>query len=747
MITPEQARAELERRRQQTSAITPEQARAELERRLIEKKDAGIVRNIAGSIVRPFERLAASALEQGGGTAAFIADRLTPNALTGGKNVYASRQDAVNQNRNVFDKGFSATRALTGETPKPVKNVADLTGTALEAASVVAPVVRAPAFFGKVAKGSIGKAAAEGALTAGAAGFVGGTGRGLQEGKDVGSALEQGAIEGAIGAPIGLALGGVAGSLVRAPKLATKTGRDTIRLEGAKSNFAKDLDNVLSTKSLQTKVNDLQKQNVPIKDILNDLNIAQGIKVQDKKVVVDEAVEAIQKNLDKAQNAKARLLPEADRFVPKTSKEEIRKLAIADISGKQLELDEKAIIERINKQLDAFPDEMTLKELDLRRAKARNSAVDAKGQQKSDSEYAAIENALRKVLFDKTDNLPEGVDADGSIRGLNSYIRQQLKAQEFLDKSLRGQTVKGGRLGEYFARGIGAVAGSQGGILGALAGSEIAGYVSNVVSNNVLGSSVKMRLIREAAEETADPKIIQAAEELIQKLKLRQFPALPPRSMPFQSKIESGRPIQLGVSTVDEKGVQRIPNMSLQNTANNTVTMNANTSIPQSSAPQQGLSSRLSTAIKERADLFKDPKNLEKGFIKNPFAQDVVQNTDTPAFPKRKAVPPKGLQQESKNVSLPSDNDTPQPLSRELISEIERRKRPIPRSAEEITPEYKKNISDIIDVLRGVNKVSDVKKDELLSDMAAIIEDLGFGIPRTTAGKVKLLELIYRGEI
>jgi len=546
------------------------------------KKEVGMLRSIGGSITKPFEKLSATALKFGGGAVAYGLDAVTPS-----KKTFSSFKDATEKVGTGFDKGaFSATKAFTGEQIQPVSSVKDLAGTALEAASIAVPVVRAPAFLGKIAKGAVGKAAVEGALTAGASGFVGGTGRGLQEGRDIGNSLEQGLVEGAIAAPLGLALGGIGGAIVRAPKLATKAGRSEASTQAAKEGFSRDLDALFSsTKSLQASVSDLQKAQVPVKEILSDFNIAKNIKVQNKTVVVDDAIIEIQKNIDRASASKRELLPEIDKFVPPTQREEIRALALANIDKQLLDLDQQDLIRRINNQIDAFPDSLSLVDVDKTRAKAFNSARDAKGQQKSDSEYAAIENALRKILFDKTDNLP--FDTTGEIKGLNVYIRNNLKTMEFLDKKIRGQKVVGGRLGEYFARGIGAVAGSQGGVLGAIAGSEIAGYVSNVIVNNNLGSSVKMRLIMTAAKETGDPQVIQAATDLVNKLRLRVLPALPAPSSQFKSQIPSGKTIPLGASTIDElqapTGDQSlIPSMSRQNTANTTTTINPNIAINQS---------------------------------------------------------------------------------------------------------------------------------------------------------------------
>lgn len=89
-------------------------------------------------------------------------------------------------------------------------------------------------------------------------------------------------------------------------------------------------------------------------------------------------------------------------------------------------------------------------------------------------------------------------------------------------------------------------------------------------------------------------------------------------------------------------------------------------------------------------------------------------------------------------------------LSNDLIEASVASKLP-PRTAERMkpnfTPELNKNIAEIIDAQRGIKKVSPEKMIELEADMSSIIEDFGFAIPKTKAGRLKLLDLIYNQAI
>ena len=89
---------------------------------------------------------------------------------------------------------------------------------------------------------------------------------------------------------------------------------------------------------------------------------------------------------------------------------------------------------------------MSLKEIDQFRATFRQSARDAKGLLKRSSEYATLEKALRDTEFNITDNLQSlGIEKAGEFKSLNNYVKDMINTSEFLNKTLRGQTVKGGR--------------------------------------------------------------------------------------------------------------------------------------------------------------------------------------------------------------------------------------------------------------------------------------------------------------
>ncbi len=441
------------------------------------------IAGVAGEIVKPFERIGSGVL----------------NLLPG---------EDKSSRTGLFGNEVPTLGYRDGEKLQGADLAKDVAGTALEAGSYAIPV-------GAGARGltAIGKGVVAGAKT----GALMGAGQALQEGKTTGEVITESLKYGAGGALFGgaipLAVTGVPAVAKGAKALANgKTANIKTSLGSyAEDAVKKETSSLLGSTRSISKANDLAaSKGVNLNDIISDPTVFNGIKIVDKKIDPNDAIQVLDDRITTLVDAKKNMLPEFDRLVPKQSKEILRERAIADVKGKVLPQDEASIIESINSQIDALPNELSVSDIDAIRAKARTSARDAKGIQKRSNEYAAIENAARDTVFDITDNLP--VANPQEYKAVNDTIKQWIIARDFLENNLKGQVVKGGRLQNYVARGIGALAGYQTGPLGAILGSEFGGTISNIIVNNQLGSSMKMKLIKNI---TDDPAIIKKAEELL----------------------------------------------------------------------------------------------------------------------------------------------------------------------------------------------------------------------------------------
>lgn len=335
----------------------------------------------------------------------------------------------------------------------------------------------------------------------------------------------------ALGIGFPLALRGAEGGLNTVRGVYNKAKQ----LTDIEAGIAKEVDSLFKqTRGIENKVKLAEQKNVNLREIISDPTVFKGVKIEKGAINPDEAIAVFDTRIDTVLDAKNKLLPEIDKFVPKTSREALIKEAIEGIRGTVSPADEADLINAINKQIDALPEELSLVEMDSLRARFRQSARDARGLQKRASEYSALENTFRDKVFAITDDLP--FDTNGEFAALNTYVRDMIEAKTFLDKTLRGQKVKGGRLGTYVGRLLGGFAGSQAGIFGTILGSEVGGTIAKILQNNQLGSSMKMKLIRNI---TDDPKILKEVDNLLKGVSEYNpllTPTLPPGAIPLGPK-------------------------------------------------------------------------------------------------------------------------------------------------------------------------------------------------------------------
>jgi len=452
-----------------------------------------------------------------------------------------SLSKAIFPNRELSIAGQKLENAYTsrGEDVQ-INSPKEALGTALSAGATFAGGEGLASLAGGL-KGAVVPALAKGALAGLEVGALQGAGESLQNDDKFGKTLLKTAEGGAIGAATGGVLGGLGAGANVAVKLAQKGSINNV----VQDSIGKEVDNLLtSNKSLAKAVKFAKDNNTDIATHIKSPDVFSGLKVENGKINPDEAISTIQDKIDAAHDIKSKILPELDRVISPTKKEEIRAAALNSISGTTTPADEQSLVSAINRQIDALPEEMTLEQQDKYRAIFRKAARDARGLQKSDSEYAALENAFRNNIFSKTEKLP--YNTNGEYSALQQYQKDLIATKDFLDKNLRRETVKGGRLNKYIARSIGAIAGTPHGILGTILGSEVGGVLSDIIVNNQLGNSIKMKLIRQV---TDDPEVIQLAEQFLKQAKTKPQLALPPASSEFRKQYGTGNIIVPPVKT------------------------------------------------------------------------------------------------------------------------------------------------------------------------------------------------------
>jgi hypothetical protein len=532
--------------------------------------------------------------------------------------------------QQLADRAKTALNEVTGQPASSILAGADKTSgtdTALAGAEALTRTAQAPIRVAGAVGGAIGDVVGAGLQAVGADKLIGEAispavkSEPVQKAVDLFKSLPQdtqdvlGAILNTANIPVGGAgSGAIKSGIESGVKSIAKTIPEKVAsLKGiadttVQESVKKDVTNLLSaTRGISSKAKLAEQKGVNLNEILADPQVFKGIKVENAKINPDEAINTIDNRITSLMDAKQKLLPEVDRLVPKQSKEILREKAYADIKGKFTPADEADIRKSIDAQVDALPDELSVSEIDAFRAKARASARDAKGLQKRSSEYSALENASRDTVFDITDKLPVANQQD--YKALNDYIKQMIETKTFLDSTLRNQVVKGGRLRNYAMRAVGAVAGSQGGVLGSLAGSEIGGVVADIITNNQLGSSIKMNLIKNI---TDDPAILKQAEDLLGSVQQAELLGLP---APSGKVGATGKEVINALPSRTERSVgfpQLSPNMSRQNTANSTIKSNViqdNTTT--ATAKSKGITKKtVVTSLEQEASNFTNGKDF-----------------------------------------------------------------------------------------------------------------------------------------
>ena len=343
-----------------------------------------------------------------------------------------------------------------------------------------------------------------------------------------------------------------------------KTTVQGVKIKKVTKQIDKMVDDFISSKkSLTSKIDDAARRGTDIKKQLKDPEVFSGLRPEKGKLNVDEAVATLERRLKNALDTKREIIPFADKHLPKVKKDVIRKAAFEKMD-KLTPKDQKALVKRINEQVDALPDEMTYKQIDEFRASARISGRDAKDALKPANEFAALENGSRDILFKGIDKLP--IDTGGAFANLSQHMKDMITTKKFLEVTAKTQNISSGKMTKLFNKTIGAIAGSGAGPLGSIVGSEIGGIVSNIIQNKQLGNTIKAGMLKKLLKDS--PAELKKAQELLKKAQEFKPPQLP-AATPGQprTKIESGKAIKLqkeAPSTIEARELSRVKGKDVQ---------------------------------------------------------------------------------------------------------------------------------------------------------------------------------------
>src|SRR5258708_6629868 len=104
-----------------------------------------------------------------------------------------------------------------------------------------------------------------------------------------------------------------------------------------------------------------------------------------------------------------------------------------------------------------------------------------------------IGKTAKTILADKTSGQPVANKILSRISDHYDYAANL--------KKVDGSAVKGGRLGKYFARTIGAAAGSSGGIVGTVAGATAGDYIASIMQDSTIANPLKRQILNSVPKD------------------------------------------------------------------------------------------------------------------------------------------------------------------------------------------------------------------------------------------------------
>lgn len=200
-----------------------------------------------------------------------------------------------------------------------------------------------------------------------------------------------------------------------------------------------------------------------------------------------------------------------------------------------------------------YGDEMPLSTVnEIKSARWADSKFDFTQPLKGDTNYAIAKTAQKAV-----ENTAKKAGLE-DIAQLNREIGDKLEAAKYLE-ALDGNTLKGGKLGQYVYRTLGATAGMPKGVIGTVLGAIGGDIIGNLLMKKSVATATR-RLLLKAIKE-ADPVAYKQVIEWMKSPEAQQRLLSAPKEGTPRSQVGSGAAIELpsnSQSTIDAAEQGRI---------------------------------------------------------------------------------------------------------------------------------------------------------------------------------------------
>jgi hypothetical protein len=240
--------------------------------------------------------------------------------------------------------------------------------------------------------------------------------------------------------------------------------------------------------------------------------------VEKGKINAVPTIEKISKNVEPLEDVLGDILSVKDKSLPDSSRISLNDLGRraktklntdTNRASGYLQKQYQEIDRVVGELKQSFGDTVNLSDLNnIKRGQwAQSKVFDATRPSYSSDIHYSIGTTAKDLI---EQSIPEA-----DIKSLNAYIGDHLDVIKNLQK-VNGNAVKGGRLGNYFARTVGSIVGAQGGPLGSIAGAFGGDYVSNIMQSYYIANPIKKMLLQKI--EATNPAY-KAAQKALQQLR------------------------------------------------------------------------------------------------------------------------------------------------------------------------------------------------------------------------------------
>lgn len=376
------------------------------------------------------------------------------------------------------------------------------------------------------AGGKILKSLKGGASIGGAFGGAYGVSQAMQANKPLSNIMKQGLTGAETGAVLGGSLGGGLSSLGAGvsslsskiqklqPVIKNKIG------DAAYNKLLKVSRDLVKMSPTAAKNEVKWQKNTP--KFLVDEGVIGLLESDGKKLSTREAVEALKEKYLAENNAFNNILADSGEYVSLNKLKERALKSISDLKtrGSDYNKAKKYITKEIEEYKNNYRDVGVKQEDDLLIPVSEFNKIKTGLWTKTSNFNPSIQEKLMSDLNYKLGHqakeIIEDTVSDATIKDFNSRLGDFISAIKILE-NVEGKTVPGGFFGKQFTRIAGTIAGSGGGLPGAVIGNLTGGVLADLASNPKIKTEILNKLLKILRKNTEGRNIIKEAEEILLK--------------------------------------------------------------------------------------------------------------------------------------------------------------------------------------------------------------------------------------